>query len=240
MSNGPHSYASDGNYTATTGGVQVEVGGVAFAPVDFFHQVHTAHLDVDERADIRQLKVYGTGSQIEFGTTSGFNTIISATTPAANQTVVIPDSGVATVNAQLGVRVVKTLTENSALTLTTADSGCLVMMPQSTHAADSTHNVVNLPAPKAGFHTRVVFTTTGDNTAGHDLWVSSTGANMSGSSIGVTAGLVATVIGGVTTIKRSGTAANTKAGDYIDISSDGTNYYIFAYSSGAANPYTTA
>lgn len=93
MSNGPHAYATDGNYTANVGGTIVEVNGVAYAPVDFFHHLHSAHLDVHERADISKLKVYSSSSQVEFGPSSGFNNVLSVAVPAANRTTTLGDIG---------------------------------------------------------------------------------------------------------------------------------------------------
>lgn len=134
-----------------------------------------------------------------------------------------------------------TATADAATTLTAAsNSDCTVYCPQSTTNNDATHNAIILPAPTAGMRVKVIFKSTGDNTGAHGWQITSTGANMLGTSVGVAGGLVATLHGASTNLIRSGTAADTKAGDWVQLNSDGTNWYFYATSTGTANPYSVS
>jgi len=131
--------------------------------------------------------------------------------------------------------------ENALTTVTVAQSGSIIFCPQSTHnPVAGGANTINLPAPSAGFNLRIIFIAAGDGTAGHNWDITSTGANIIGSSVAVTAALAATDIAGATTITRNAVAADALPGDYIDLYSNGTNYFVFAYSAGAATPWATA
>ena len=144
-----------------------------------------------------------------------------------------------------GKRLVYTALMNSAtspaITLKESDSGCTVMVGQSTAAAvnDETNSIL-LPAPVASFRCEIMFTAVGDNTAGHNIQIQSTGANMLGNTVGVGAGLVGVNRAASTVLTRSGVAANALPGDYVKIWSDGTNYYFYAFSTGTASPWAVA
>jgi hypothetical protein len=134
-----------------------------------------------------------------------------------------------------------TATENAATTLTTAQSGITVFCPQSTHNNSSSVNVINLPAPTtSGLKYKIVFTSAGDNTSAHGWQITSTGANMLGVTVSVAAGLVPVVRTASTNLIRNGVAADTKAGDYVELVSDGTNYYFYGAAFGVASPWSVS
>ena len=140
-----------------------------------------------------------------------------------------------------GKRLVYTALMNNAtspaITLKPTDSGCIVIVGQSTMAAvDGGTNSIILPAPSLGFNCEIIFNEAGDSTAGHNFQIQSNADNMYGNTAGVGA---ANAID-VTYIRRSGVAANALVGDYVRIWSDGQYYYYFAYSGGAATPWATA
>jgi hypothetical protein len=184
-----------------------------------------------------QVTITPTTNQLRLGVTN--TTTISSTAPSASRTYTIPDAG-ASCNIQLGLSTVVTATLDSTTTLTAADSGKTIYCGQSTTNNDATHNAIILPAPTAGFRLKVIFTAAGDNTVGHGWQVTSTGANMSGLAYGVAGGIVGVSAAGVTNLIRHGTAANTKAGDTIEIHSNGTSHFYTALSSGTATCWSTS
>lgn len=131
--------------------------------------------------------------------------------------------------------------ENALNILTLSDCGITLYVPQSTHAVvQGAANTIALPAPIQGFRTKIVFQSAGDNTAGHNWAITSTGANILGTQVAVAAGLVPVAIAASTNLLRSGTAANATANDWVSIECDGTNYHVFAFSSGAASPWSVS
>ena len=143
------------------------------------------------------------------------------------------------VNGKSRVYVANMNQATPALVLQPSDSGCTVYVGQSTTAAiDNGANSILLPAPISGFKCTIIFTAVGDNTAGHNIQVQSTAANMLGNT--AIANAATNVAVAVTFITRSGTAANALIGDYIKIWCNGTRYYFYAFSAGAATPWATA
>ncbi len=155
--------------------------------------------------------------------------------PSAARTITVPDPG-ANCNLQLGMKAVKTIVENTATTLTNADSGKILTIPQSTHNDSATINCITLPSVTAGFNIRAVFSAAGDDTAGHGWRIISPTAVLCGTRLG-TANCTSSYDASATNIQRDGTLADAQAGDFIDIWSDGTNYYYYAFSSGTASPW---
>jgi hypothetical protein len=180
-----------------------------------------------------------TTNQLVLGSSS-HNAIISSVAPAsASLTYTIQDSG-ASCDILTGLKRVINAVENAITTLTVAQSGCIVYCPQSTHNNSSTINVIDLPAPTAGWNCKIIFQAVGDNTAGHGWQITGTGANLKGTAVGVAGGLVGVLTTGVTNLIRSGTAANAVNGDWVQIDSDGTNMFYYASSTGTATPYSTS
>lgn len=107
--------------------------------------------------------------------------------------------------------------------LTVNDSGKVLYLKSATGRA------INLPAPTAGFKLKVVTAQTFATTA----WTFvSTGANVRGGAI-VNSTFVASA--GTTTITLSASAETL--GDYFELTSDGTSYFIngvYAAASGVA------
>lgn len=106
------------------------------------------------------------------------------------------------------------LVENvsAATTLTFADSGKTLYMKASAGKA------ITLPAPEAGFKVKIV---TGQAFATTAWTVVSTGANIRGGAI-VNSTFVASA--GTTTITFSASAETI--GDYVELTSDGTSYFV--------------
>lgn len=100
----------------------------------------------------------------------------------------------------------------SATTLTQSDSGKVLFLKAAAGAA------VSLPAPSAGFNVRIV---TGQAFATTAWTVVSTGANIRGGAI-VNSTFVASA--GTTTVTFSASAETI--GDFIELSSDGTSYFV--------------
>jgi hypothetical protein len=187
-----------------------------------------------------QLAIAKTSNQLVLGTTN--TTTLSFTAPSASRVYTFPDVGSST-NVQMGIAAVTTATIGGITTLTAADSGKTIFCGQAIANNSATVNVIILPAPSAaiaGFRAKVIFTTVGDNTAGHGWQITSTGANMSGHRYGIAAGIVGVNANGVTNLIRSGTAADTKVGDSVELHCDGTSYYYVALSAGVANPFSTS
>ena len=128
--------------------------------------------------------------------------------------------------------------ENALTTITVAQSGSIIFCPQSQHIADANHNAIQLPAPSAGFNLKIIFTDVGDGTGNHEWYIYTAANNILGSFVSITAGLAAQVIAAATnSFARGGELADALPGDYVNIYSNGTNYFIFGYSSGAATPW---
>lgn len=209
MSNGFHTFASDGNYVASNGGLVVEFPqGSPFQPGDFFHHVLTSHLDVQERADIKSAKFYATSNQLEFNTTSGFNTILSAPAPAANQTVILPDSTATTTSIQLGT--IQSVAVSATTALTEAQSGSLIKITQN-----GVLQTITLPALKAGLRYRFQLVAAGAANAVIDCGA----GNFKGLSISPTAGPLS---GGTRQINFIG--GTSVSGDWAEIYCDGIQW----------------
>ncbi len=144
----------------------------------------TNYADSNDRARIAvQIKAGGNGSiymttgaagaqtQYFFLDDSGVLTLAGttdATTTATGTLVLGGGLGVAKTIVCTGfVAGTKTCTENAVTTLTIADGGKQIYCPQSTHNNDGTHNVINLPAPTAGFKIDILFKAVGDATSAH-------------------------------------------------------------------------
>jgi len=133
-------------------------------------------------------------------------------------------------------------TENAATTLTSTQSGGVVYCPQSTHNNTSSVNVINLPAPTVGFSVVIVFKSVGDGTSAHGWQITSTAANMIGNTVAqnTAAGSSNTNVSTAkTSVIRNGTT-NAQAVDYVEIWSDGTNHYFWAWAGAATTPWSTA
>ena len=150
-------------------------------------------------------------------------------------TLTIPSSGTLTVNGSY-INKATSLPSATALTLTLANSGTVFYLAQAT--ANST---ITLPAiaGSAGFHIKVISTSTGDGAA-HTWTISAPTAVLKGFHDGVAAGIVGTLFGAQTNLIYSATAANTKAGDFAEFYSDGNFYYVQARSTGTADGWSTS
>lgn len=128
---------------------------------------------------------------------------------------------------------VTTLADASA-TLTVNQAGTYVF-PQAT-----ANRTITLPTPAAapGAYFRFISSSTAN---GANTWAWTSGAaNMKGYHDGVAAGIVGVLFGAQTTITYSATAANTKAGDWVDFTSDGTTWWVRARTTGTADGFSTA
>lgn len=181
------------------------------------------------------LTLGATSSQIVLGTTT--TTTLSATAPASSVTLTIPDPGVSC-NVMLGLKAVTTAVTSTTTTLTVANSGRFVFVPQATGAS----SIIALPAVATciGWHVRLIFTAAANGT--HTWTISAPSAIMSGVSTSVAGAGAATITNhaAVTSLIRSAVANDTKAGDFVDIYSNGAAFYFFASSSGTATPWSTA
>lgn len=99
-----------------------------------------------------------------------------------------------------------------ATTLTQSDSGKVLYLKATTGKA------VNLPAPTNGFKVKII---TGQAFATTAWTIVSTGANIRGGAI-VNSAFVASA--GTTTITLSASAETI--GDFIELTSDGTSYFV--------------
>lgn len=146
--------------------------------------------------------------------------------------------------ASLAIPTIVTATINGVTTLTyAAHSGAIVLCGQTTSNDSSTVGVVQLPAPttSAGMRVTIEFTAAGDNTTGHGWRIYSTGANMTGRSQGIAAGLVGVNHStAITYLRRNGVAADAVATDFAELWCDGTNWRFNAVSTGTASPWTVA
>lgn len=113
---------------------------------------------------------------------------------------------------------------NAAYAVTTANTGNVFMVAQATNA-----RVITLPAVAgaAGCIFKFVWTGAGDNTAGHTWSITAPAGTLNGTITNNVAGAaVAVSYAGATSVVRTGTAANTSAGDWCELYCDGTNYYV--------------
>lgn len=129
-------------------------------------------------------------------------------------------------------QVLFTSISDAAYTVTVQQNGTVFLVAQATAA-----RIITLPALKAGLSFKFIFTSVGDDTAGHTWTITSGGANMLGHAGSLAEAAV--VIGAPSTnLIRTGTAANAVAGDTVDLICNGTNWFFTGISGGAANPFT--
>ncbi len=186
------------------------------------------------------LTLGATSSQIVLGTT--VTTTISATAPAASRVLTIPDR-LGPTTFMLGQKGIVAPTANALTTLTAADSGKLVLVPQGTDPDSATVSAIQLPTASAaitGFHLKFIFTAVGNDTAGDGWRIMSASDNivvLRRVTLNAAAGSAS--VAGFTTanLQRDGTAADAIAGDYVDLWCDGTNYYAYCVSHGVASPF---
>jgi hypothetical protein len=174
-----------------------------------------------------------TSNQLNLGSSPHILTINSPAISGATQTYTIPDVA-QNCNIQTGVTPVVSLAAATASqTLTVAQSGSIVFLPQCT-----VNTTVTLPSATAGFNCRVQLTAVPDGS--HTVTFTNGGANLSGVRIGVAAALVPVAATAQTNLILGSTAANAKVGDYVDFSSDGSKIYYRAFSSGTADAFSTS
>jgi len=158
--------------------------------------------------------------------------IFSATAaPAQDTTILINDPGVAQVNLKTGVNKTVTLSAIANTTITTAQSGQVFFIPQQTVS-----NTITMPAAFAGGNYKFICTATADGT--HTLTMSPPTSICNGQTIGVVGGLVPVAFTTKASLILGATAANLKTGDWCTWDSDGTSWFITAYSSGIASAWT--
>ncbi len=113
-------------------------------------------------------------------------------------------------------------------TLTAAQSGSIVTMPQATAAGVEYF----LPAVAAGLNFKFLVTATSDGA--NTRVISATGGTpIIGLLLGLTAGFN-TAKAAALSLTLSATANNVKVGDYAQFTCDGTNWSVQAFSSGTA------
>jgi hypothetical protein len=180
----------------------------------------------------QSMSLSNTTNQLLLGA-STHQTTISATAPsAAAQTYTLYDSG-ASCNILLGLQKVVSLSPTTTpQTLTVAQSGAIVFLPQATASI-----IINLPAPTAGWYCKVILTAVADGT--HTVTFSAPSAIMSGTRYGVIAAPVGVSATNITNLILSATAANAVVGDNIVFTSDGTKIYYTAWSNGTAAAFST-
>lgn len=125
-----------------------------------------------------------------------------------------------------------TSTANGTTALTAGQSGSIVYISGSTTASAS----ITLPAPTAGLNFKFVLTAVADGT--HTTTISDGNSHLSGNLIGLAAGAVITKVSNATNLISSANAANAVVGDYADVFSDGSKWYVRAISGGTANGWT--
>jgi len=127
------------------------------------------------------------------------------------------------------------------MVVTTAQSGSVIMAPQSTGSA----TLIQLPSPAVGLNYKVIFTTVADGTNSCSIGVGANGTagTLGGVILNVAAGAFTSAIAVSSSnklITRSATAANTAVGDYVDLWCDGTKYYARAVGMGAAATFSVS
>lgn len=122
--------------------------------------------------------------------------------------------------------------------LTVAQSGSVVLVPVQTASV-----IIGLPiiAGSAGVKYRILFqapSAGGGFTQTVQIGVGAGVANLAGQVMNLAAAALTSALLPTTTIVRTATAANTKAGDYIDCFCDGTNWQCNGVGFGAGATYT--
>lgn len=174
-----------------------------------------------------------TGSSLVLGSSATLTTTLTATAPAAAVVYTLPDVA-ASCNVLLGIKkVVSIAAATTSQSLSQAQSGSLVLIPQV-----SANVTITLPSVLAGLSYRFVCTATanGSNTC----TIAAGSAIIKGSNIAVAAGLVPVTTTGASNIVLGATAANLKNGDWCQLECDGTNWFYYAASSGTAAAWTTS
>jgi hypothetical protein len=118
----------------------------------------------------------------------------------------------------------------------------VLFLAQPTVAGSLTANRINLPCV-AGFRLRIISTSTGDATGQWRIYGSYNSTpitNQSGHVIGVAGAVVGSAATARTFILRSAVAADTAAGDYVDVSCDGATMYYSAVSVGTAQGWSVS
>ena len=166
--------------------------------------------------ELNNLTLSATSNQLRVGNpdANGSVTTISVSAPSAARTLTVPDPGVSC-NVQLGAIPVVALTTTA--TLTAAQSGSIVSLSTAT----ANPSVVTLPAAAAGINFRF-------KSASHSLSNAfqiraAAAAAIVGGTLIVNAAKVAITFG--TSVGPNFTTSCTE-GDWVDVVSDGTNYYV--------------
>jgi len=225
----------------------MSIQGYVCEPSQLSRYAVVSNLSVGSQGSAGTLYVYpstaGDGKiKIAAANSAGDYTLtITNASQAAARTYTIPDAGRDS-NFMLGSLAVVSASASANTSLTAAQSGSLVVIPQSTASVS-----IQLPAVASGLRYRFLFTAQSDGSHTTTIQVGS-------GTVGALAGWIynfvlttnapalkaahSTTNGGIvnpaTTIVRSATAADTKAGDFLECFCDGTNYY-FTGSGVAAN-----
>lgn len=148
---------------------------------------------------------------------SGNTITINATNPASNRIYTIPDTG-ADCNIQMGIPTVNHITSTATGVITNALSGMLFYIDSAAAAV-----TVQLPAPtRAGLIFKFVVTS---SSLANAATIASTGANLF-ANIQSNDGTVVT--GGNPSTAKTNVILGTgsKLGDWYEVVSDGTNYWV--------------
>jgi len=127
---------------------------------------------------------------------------------------------------------VGTMASTGAQSVSTSASNAIIFFPTNTGNC-----TISLPAPVAGLKYKFIATGVGAATS---YTFALTGAIGKGTRVAnIPAGTTSASATGVTNI-ISGAAANLLAGDSLELTCDGTNWYYYAISSGAAAGWSTS
>lgn len=125
------------------------------------------------------------------------------------------------------------LTDVASTVLTADQSGATIYIPQ----ADAQDDVITLPALAPGLWFRFIFQAVSDGT--QTITIKSAAASgLSGAIMNVAAAAYTSTVIPASTIVRSATANNTKAGDYLECHCDGTKWYFTGHGLGAAATFS--
>ena len=112
-------------------------------------------------------------------------------------------------------------------TISSSQSGTIFSLPQAT-----ANTIINLPAVAAGLNFKFVVAATADGA--HTQTITATaGTPIIGLLLGLTAGFNTAKAAAISLV-LSATAANVKVGDYAQLTCDGTNWSVQAFSSETA------
>ncbi len=186
------------------------------------------------------LSVLQPSNQLVLGAPGHLTTISSVAPAAAAQTYTLRDAGananiMLSTNGQSQIGVYNTVAGSATVntSLTAAQSGSLVLMPQATANVG-----IVLPAVAVGLWYRILFQAVADGTHTQTLSITGSPASLSGQVMNIAAAAFTSALLPASTIVRSATAANTKIGDYIDVYCDGVTYHCHGVGYGAAATYT--